>query len=437
MRRDRLVRLAWVVALGLALSDRSRLLGESLWDHYRSNRIEVSGRSFPEWVERFDLDVMGDQRPEIFLSDSGAFNKNSSASWAIYSWIGDEPCFAGDVLITASVARFSAEDGALVSPIGGGPGGVFLRRYQFKNDAVQPTENRFIEMSSPEWSAWHKIYWAEVVERQRMRARTDDLLASDRDERALWTSWANRQTLVPPVLLTATVSSNVSGEVLACSTVRALASRDETVLEHYRRKLQYFAFEVSPEEYFRLDVDLNRDGRPELVLSDSRRIGDSDYGTWQVYSSVGQRICHAGDLLLARSEYLYDSEERTLLGILRILRGAQVAWEAAYWVEAGSVATQTRAEWRKGESSESERRLLERARAFVPGPGSPPVRTARAEALLSVAPGQAEVWSGTAGVGGPGVISVTGTGRVATDGKYWTILPCRELLPPAPAGPAN
>lgn len=96
--------------------------GESLWDHYRSNRIDVSGRSFPEWVERFDLDVMGDQRRELFVSDSGAFEKNGSASWAVYSWIGAEPCFAGDVLITEDVARFVPEEGALVSAIGPGPG---------------------------------------------------------------------------------------------------------------------------------------------------------------------------------------------------------------------------------------------------------------------------------------------------------------------------
>jgi hypothetical protein len=436
MRTDRLARGAGAVAflLGILVPDCSR--SESIWAHYWENRIEVSGRSAPEWIRRFDLNVSGDDRPEIFVSDSGLTFNHGEAHWSIYSWVGTEPCFLGDVSITEDFAHYSAEAQELISPVATAPGEFHFHRYFFADDAVRLVEDRVIENPSGD-RAVHDSYWVRVAGRQVLVAKTPEFQAFDREERSAWVSWIDGQKRVPQVLLTTTLSSNVSGKLLACSAVRALASRDETVLEHYRRKLQYFAFEAAPEEYLRLDVDLNRDGRPELVLSDSRRIGGSGYGTWQVYSSEGQRICHAGDLLLARSEYLYDAEERTLLGILRILRGSQVAWEAAYWVEAGSVATQTRTEWRKGEFLESERRLLERARAFVPGPGGPPVRTARAEALLSVAPGQAEVWSGAAVVGGPGVISVTGTGRVAADGRYWTIPPCRDLLSAAPVGPAN
>lgn len=78
MRTDRVARIAAVVKFAAWISVAILAHAESLWDHYRSNRIDVAGRSFPERVERFDLDVMGDQRPELFVSDSGAIAKNGS-----------------------------------------------------------------------------------------------------------------------------------------------------------------------------------------------------------------------------------------------------------------------------------------------------------------------------------------------------------------------
>ncbi len=418
------------ISLALVISP-SPTQAENLWEHY--SRVELSGnaRSQPESLIRFDLDVAGDSRPEIFLTDNAAMERGIYGNWFVYSHHREEPCLLAVLVLNAKFSSYDRAARTLTTPFGGGPGGYAVRTYRLAPDGVESEEIRRVDGEMMDRS--RDLDWIENKEIATRYARVDEFYEGPKDEESLWRSSKNGGLAAPSSLLTGLSSQNDSGQILPCRLLSQLESRDESILDHYYRENGLGVHSQRPEEFFRLDLDLDQDGTPETLISHAPRSRAGPIWSWFVYSTAGERSCFAGQVHLDLESYVFDAYSRSLRSFNR---NKDRSAESEFRLEGGSIVW-TRRSWDREAAGEAEARFLEEKAGFLASLETPAVLHASALALELSGLLDLEPWGGAFVPQGSSFRRVSATGRVAPNGLYWPIGHCGDSLARSRSAPLN
>lgn len=393
---------------------------ENLWEHYRRVELSDNGRVQPERLIRFDFDVVGDSQPEIFLTDDAAIAKNSYANWFVYSHHREEPCLLAELGLTADFSSYDRAARTLTTPVGGGPGGYSVVTYRVGPNGVEAEEIRRVTGDSTDRAA--ELDWVRNKELATRYARVDEFYEGPKNEESLWRWSRNGGLAAPSSLLTGLSSQNDSGQVLSCRLLSQLESRDESILDHYGREIGAGVHSQRPEEYFRLDLDLDQDGSPEVLLSHVPRSRPGPTWSWLVYSTAGTRPCFAGRVDFDPENYFFDADSRSLFSFERYRDGSS---ETEFYLLGGSIQW-SHENWSKEAAVAAEAQFLAQRAGFLVSLDRPPLIRASALALELSGPRELEPWRGASLSQSSSFRRVSATGRVAPNGSYWPIGNCGD-----------
>lgn len=412
----------------------SKLFAMSIVDHYWS--VQPRTGIEPQALLRIDLDIDKDGEREVFLSDETAWGK-SGFGWEVYRVAKEHTCHLGKVNLVPDSYFYDAGRRTLtVVQSGDGNSRPATLEYRVENDAlvlVNRLEWKDAESEEVQFRARAAEYrgapeWPGLARRVQG--------PSGGDEGWNW----SLEGKGPGVGLRSVEvdqtqplgSQNDSGLILPCSILRALERRDESPLEHYwRTDMGRLAAEKDSWHFLRLDLDLDGDSIPELLLADDREQKYSTRFKWRVYSQVGARRCYAGQVELQLDRLRFDAASKQLRAVF--LDNAARARAQVFALVDGKLRMLTEIRWDLSTSAHEYERELEAIATFKRGQGAMRVLRASARDLLPIREDVPERWSTDGGETIAGLSRVAPALASTAPGRaHFVIRPCRDLIQASP-----